>query len=255
MRSIAIALNVALAGSVALAAQREGTEQQPRSRAPEEQLPSNQAEEAGSRPQPAREASGCAPTDEDVWFAPNPRLVECVSIGALAVEPLTAQKWRVADANDDGTNDYFRPLQGSPAQSWVVFAFGEDSPELTQAVIMRESVDSQSQQLRLTKIKLFSDSTSFRAWCTENLPPVPPSGLLRIYIAYNDWTGWRDMDGDRDLDLLLIATDDATWVSQIWVENIGFEKPTPPLAADLNGDGWVNGIDLGMLLGAWGRHS
>jgi hypothetical protein len=42
---------------------------------------------------------------------------------------------------------------------------------------------------------------------------------------------------------------------QIWFENIGYEKPIPPLAADLNGDGWVNGLDLGLLLGAWGTNS
>jgi hypothetical protein len=38
---------------------------------------------------------------------------------------------------------------------------------------------------------------------------------------------------------------------QAWFENIGYEKPPPPLAADLNQDGDVNGIDLGLLLAAW----
>jgi hypothetical protein len=37
-----------------------------------------------------------------------------------------------------------------------------------------------------------------------------------------------------------------------WFENIGYEASQPPLAADLNGDGQVNGADLGLLLVAWG---
>jgi len=69
--------------------------------------------------------------------------------------------------------------------------------------------------------------------------------------------GWRDIDVDGDLDLIAEAALEYQGVSgyfglDIWFENTGYEKPAPPIAADLNRDGKVDGADLGMLLVAWG---
>jgi hypothetical protein len=36
------------------------------------------------------------------------------------------------------------------------------------------------------------------------------------------------------------------------VADFTFSAPVPPLSGDLNGDGFVDGADLGLLLGAWG---
>jgi hypothetical protein len=62
------------------------------------------------------------------------------------------------------------------------------------------------------------------------------------------------MDSDGDLDLVVIVDIEAGSATRLdgWFENIGYEKPTPPLAADLNRDGSVDGVDLGILLAAWG---
>jgi hypothetical protein len=68
------------------------------------------------------------------------------------------------------------------------------------------------------------------------------------------------MDGDGDLDICCLAQVDTVFESGdgadtyrvIWFENIGYEKSPPPLAADLNRDGNVDGVDLGLLLAAWG---
>jgi hypothetical protein len=86
---------------------------------------------------------------------------------------------------------------------------------------------------------------------------------ISVYLSYFDGpvdslvAGWRDMDGDGDLDYIV-------WVSaftfnstvgtngQIWFENVGYEKPAPPLAADINRDGRVDGADLGLVLVSWG---
>ena len=59
------------------------------------------------------------------------------------------------------------------------------------------------------------------------------------------------MDGDGDLDYLVVLSL-SSGRRQVWFENTGFEKPAPPVAADLNRDGRVDGADLGMLLIAWG---
>lgn len=253
----AIAASVALLGSIAVVTQRDGAEQQPPSGMPEKDSPSDQAAEARPRRQPVPAASGCAPTDTQIWFAPFPNLVDCVSNTYQGVEPLAAQRWRTADVNGDGTTDYLRPLQGSGgAQYWYAFFLGAPSAEVGNAAIMLERVDQQTQQLRLTRINLFTSAADIQAWTAANVPAVPNGGI-QFNLGYGDWSGWRDMDGDGDLDLLLVVvpvgdTGGSDWLRQIWLENIGYERPAPPLAADLNRDGYVNGLDLGLLLGQWG---
>ncbi|MFO0874537.1 MAG: hypothetical protein U0575_11280 [Phycisphaerales bacterium] len=41
----------------------------------------------------------------------------------------------------------------------------------------------------------------------------------------------------------------------LWMDGLHFDpNPTPPVVGDLNGDGMVDGADLGLLLGAWGTN-
>jgi hypothetical protein len=63
------------------------------------------------------------------------------------------------------------------------------------------------------------------------------------------------MDGDRDLDLVVQVESGAGSCCSAeiyYLANIGYEKPAPPVAADINRDGRVDGADLGKLLLAWG---
>ena len=75
-------------------------------------------------------------------------------------------------------------------------------------------------------------------------------------LANDRTSGWRDCDEDGDLDLVvtvrLLFGSGSYEYRPMWFENIGYEKPAQPVAADLNGDGQVNGADLGLLLVAWG---
>jgi hypothetical protein len=257
MNPVLFTASLTVLGLIALFAPEDDTAQQQSSMQPEAYPPSIQAADPGSRLHTELAASGCAPTDEDVWFAPLPRLVECVSNTYQGVELLTAQRWRVADVNGDGAIDHLRTLQGfGGAQSWYAFFLGSPSAELSNAAIMLETVDQQTQQLRLTKISLFMSASDVQAWTAENFPSVPNGGI-QFSLGYWDWSGWRDMDGDGDLDLLLVVLaignpSGSEWTRQVWLENIGYERPAPPLAADLNRDGYVNGLDLGLLLGQWG---
>lgn len=91
-------------------------------------------------------------------------------------------------------------------------------------------------------------SDLIRSWADAN-------GLLNGYTIVEAFVvGWQDMDGDKDLDLAIgiIGGTQSTWYERlIWIENTGFQH-TNRVAADLNGDGMVDGNDLGNLLAAWG---
>lgn len=70
-----------------------------------------------------------------------------------------------------------------------------------------------------------------------------------------------DLDGDGDLDLLVYMVvyvspieggpPQEDWTGMFWLENNAI--PNPPIAADLNRDGRVDGADLSLLLYAWGQ--
>lgn len=61
-----------------------------------------------------------------------------------------------------------------------------------------------------------------------------------------------DLDADGDTDLVAIGTPVIARVTNSLVEIL---ENAAPRSADLNGDGHVNGADLGLLLGAWGTNS
>jgi hypothetical protein len=80
---------------------------------------------------------------------------------------------------------------------------------------------------------------------------VCSSTVLRQFMGTgSNWyctaLGLVDMDNDGDLDLIVILNDSFT----VWIENTGFQHTTH-LTGDLDGDGKVNGSDLGILLSNW----
>jgi hypothetical protein len=78
--------------------------------------------------------------------------------------------------------------------------------------------------------------------------------VANAHVSYVDWKV-ADLDGDKDLDLwgkVILERLNGTYsVDYIWVENTGNER-TAVRAADINGDGRVDGADLGQLLADWG---
>ena len=62
--------------------------------------------------------------------------------------------------------------------------------------------------------------------------------------------GWRDFDGDGDLDLGVAMLSSGSAMLSVWFENVA--RPAAPLlVGDVNRDGRVNGADLGILLSNW----
>jgi hypothetical protein len=74
-----------------------------------------------------------------------------------------------------------------------------------------------------------------------------------IHYASFTPSDFTDMDGDGDLDLILAITLRTPkyeyFTYRVWIENT--VKANPPLAADINRDGVVDGKDLASVLAAW----
>lgn len=80
--------------------------------------------------------------------------------------------------------------------------------------------------------------------------PGPDAGATTT-SAIVVWDSFNDCDNNGVPDLLQIANDPS--LDKDGDGMIG--KCAPPLNADLNGDGLVNGADLGILLAAWGTNN
>jgi hypothetical protein len=101
----------------------------------------------------------------------------------------------------------------------------------------------------MTSDRGFHDKGVFLRW-TANGGPV--QSVPMRWNGNNQWRGVMPAQpGAAAIDYWIAATD--------WAGNTGesshksfVEGGTPPLPGDLNGDGHVDGADLGLLLGAWG---
>ena len=88
-------------------------------------------------------------------------------------------------------------------------------------------------------------------WNTGNLGSslksmFPDVLNVLVYIG-----GWRDCDGDGDLDLVCnLYIGDQNDPETVYLENTGFQNAAP-LEGDLNHDGHVDSADLGKLLGGY----
>ncbi len=171
---------------------------------------------------------------EDPWFAPVLNQIQaCPGFPSLPSTFTTDSLQQ--DVNGDGKTDYFYAvistnLSTTSSFNWVVAhqtydtVVGTQSRERFVAVLSRQTV---------------------------------LNALLQVYpgtsSTFINKRLWRDMDGDGDMDFVMtFTTSSGGSPIQGWFENIGYEKSDPPVAADLNQDGAVDGVDLGMLLSAWG---
>jgi hypothetical protein len=194
----------------------------------------------------------CPPSLAESWFAPTPRVISC-SIG-IGVK-VTTLKPDAVDINGDGQLDYNSFKRSNIVAVWnaAPYAGSEDGP--TSGIMTFNSVIEIGGEFQVQEKQVPLFSPSIGDWCLANMPaPAAPNRRMTIYIdeeIYSpSWSGWRDIDGDGDLDYVCRVTDEATWNAQIWFENIGFQKQ-PHLVGDLNADGKVNGADLGTLLVNW----
>jgi hypothetical protein len=264
MKTAAIISTATIAGSIAFAAgQQTGTKQPP-------VMPSGSQmhtmQEGMPQARMAQMGGGCAP---EPWFATTLHPISGEGCGVLDHLPL-----QNVDVNGDGTNDlcYPRGLFSDFGGTLGVVATTE-----TGAIESRSTTDF----LQVTR---FEQSPSGLVFTTNGVLPDLSAALAAKIPEVGNWNpaecsgyhyyitfeplGWLDCDSDGDLDLIvnwnlwrreydpslpcMPVVGAAISGQYAWLENIGYEKPAPPLAADLNQDGQVDGADLGLLLVAWG---
>jgi hypothetical protein len=250
MKTPAIIASLTIVGSLAFAAGNESVT------SPGERNP-DQRSDARTRESPrisTTTASDCPTGEPVVWFSPIPQLVPC-SNGSAQLPFVTAQLGPV-DVNDDGIIEFWGRLSGPFSSPDVVL---NGSPTGIPSKIWVNRLDPLTRAPTTIRDSVVIVPSDFGNWVLANFPGTTsasvrlsdsedPAGLVNT-------AGLRDMDGDGDLDYLIILyveSASSNALQQVWFENIGFEKPAPPIAADINGDGRVDGADLGMLLIAWG---
>jgi hypothetical protein len=204
---------------------------------------------SGSHNPPNLAAGPCVPQSAE-WFAATPRTIgRCINplpvssspnySGLVGVVPLGA-----CDVNNDGAIEFFDGLGEVPI-------FGFPTGTTSHPILLKSEEQAVGTSTLLVHTVLLRSSEAL-ALALRAMEPSVSMGdsWLRPY-------GWRDMDRDGDLDLVCVfgfrggGTVDVSR-RDIWFENIGFEQ-SPPLAADLNNDGIVDGADLGILLSVWGE--
>jgi hypothetical protein len=194
--------------------------------------------EGDEPPVMAMGAGSCEPYPEEVWFQPTLRVIQgCPTSGTglFQGDPAAFTAFR-DDVNADGTLDYFFPAL--PSTSTSVVSNGQPLTGTLIAHCRIREIGGAALEFPVCVLRKETVATLL----LEQFP-----GLGNASLRFGRW---QDMDGDGDLDIVFRVGGVVGDVWR-WLENIGYEKPDPPVAADLNQDGAVNGEDLGMLLAAW----
>jgi hypothetical protein len=242
MKTPAIIASLTVAGSIAFGAGQQSGGKQPPSTPSEAQVHSMQEE------LPQAQLMACQPQSED-WFSLVPHQIgRCISASAPQINPsgkVGTLPLGACDVNGDGALEFFDNVGEIPIIS-------ETGAEMSLPVLLRSSPQQYPNgSVLMTHTVILGDSAAL----TSALRQLEPS--TNMVYGYLQPIGWRDMDQDGDQDLICVYRYSGfggvqfAW-QDIWFENVGFEKAAPPVAADLNGDGQVNGADLGLLLVAWG---
>lgn len=248
MKTPAIIASLTVVGSLAFAAAT------PSGTTPTRSQQRTESEDAtrGSQIPSNLSAGPCVPQSAD-WFVATPRTIgRCINpafeslppnyhSGLVGVVPLGA-----CDVNNDGESEFFDGVGEVPV-------FGFSSGTTSHPILLKSEEQAVGTSTLLAHTVLLRSSEALALALRSIQPSVNMTDFtLQPY-------GWRDMDRDGDHDLVCVFAfrgfgSSNFFKMDIWFENIGYEKPAPPLAADINRDGRVDGADLGLVLVSWGTN-
>jgi hypothetical protein len=182
------------------------------------------------------ETVSCLPYPAETWFAPGLRQIR-TCVPQLSGVVINSGLWRSIDVNSDGSIEVVKTFQ--------IGAVSGGQPTVSACVVVS----------RLTTTAEGLSESQVSVLSTQQVGEAILEQFPNAVSAFIGAAGLRDMDDDGDLDYVFgvdVRFSDSPMTTEVrWLENIGYEKPDPPLAADINQDGAVNGDDLGMLLAAW----
>lgn len=233
MKTPAIIASLTVAGSIAFAAGHQSGGKQSPPMPSGAQVHSMQEEMPQARR--AQTATGCLEGADSIWFT---------TVHPLPMDCGFPMLGGVADVNGDGTTEYLN----------VRSVYDPEGPDQPDRCLMSVSDISISQgNLTVT----YSCVATSAAALEHVRSAYPQAACSHIAIE-----GLRDMDADGDLDLIgrgdvFNSPCDPSLPfgsTYFWIENTGLPRNNH-VSADLNGDGKVDGADLGMLLVAWGPNS
>jgi hypothetical protein len=230
MKTPAIIASLTVVGSIAYAAGSQGTAgKQPPLMPSGSQAHSMQEEMPQARMQMA---GGCTQGADKNWFTAVHPLPECPD----CYYDNGASGGSYSDLNGDGVQEFLR----------------FPSCTINQVVVSGQAVSGCFAELE--EISGSVDACVITRSCVADREMIGNFIKLMYPNTVDAWCGFSY----RDLDLLIniaLQPQGTTYNKFAWLENTGFEKSPPPLAADLNRDGAVDGVDLGLLLAAWGTNS
>jgi hypothetical protein len=238
MKAPAIVATLTVVGSLAFAAGRDCLTK-----------PQDWPSHLVAEDQTALAASGADPCDPPPgasWFGSVYHPIEGCPDANLSWSAIwTRPNWDLgsADVNADGGRESYWWHPRTVVSSGV--------PQPAKCMVSRVDFSHEGNITR-TSLTCVGDTSALAVAILQQFPNCTAAGTSSA--------GWNDMDGDGDLDLIVYTRVDAPSLpsgfrTSGWLENIGYERPAQPLTADLNQDGYVNGLDLGLLLGQWGPNS
>lgn len=174
-------------------------------------------------------SDACEEIEPDIWFTTLHPIDLCFLDGSFPLAGTVGS----CDINGDGR------LESIPQASYQLSGSSDDSLLRASEVVF----DGIKTFLRLRTVMTSAPVLSF----TQSIPNLPAN-----YSAFAQCLGFRDMDGDGDLDALLLVgcynDSGFTYDAFTWAENTGYQKAPPANPFDLDRDGHVNTGDLSLLL-------
>jgi hypothetical protein len=254
MKTPAIIASLTVVGSLAYAAGSQGTADKPSSVMPSGTQAHSMHEEMPQVIPHAQILGGGCQTEPQEWFNPVPRRLQ-VCVGGTNGVPNQIGKLPLgaADVNADGVNEYFDTAY---ANSWDydgsseigIFVASWTQP-IGGTILYRSTTDIQPSHTVVWRNSVLEGTAAMG----DQIRQMVGANLREIFVRAK---GWRDIDIDGDLDLIAEVHYQVEGISgnfglDIWFENIGYEVEQPPLAADINRDGQVDGADLCLVLASW----